>query len=332
MLGKPIPLIVKKPDFFISTPQAYMNKKLNLYSLALASMLTIAFFTSYSSENETTTTIIDAEDHRNLPQMVKSPSLERSFSFGGEALPMDNFDVRERLDRELNSNTYFHSSTLLNLKKANKFFPTIELILAEEGIPDDLKFIAVAESGLSNASSPAGAKGFWQFMKGTGAEMGLEINSEVDERYHLEKATRAACKYLKKLKERHGSWSLVAAAYNMGSGRLKGELEKQRADSYYDLNLNAETMRYVFRIVAIKTIMEDPGAFGFYLETEDMWQPLPDAYEVEVTGAIENLGDFANKYGTTYRMLKIYNPWLRSSKLVNSRRKTYMVKIPRQKF
>lgn len=309
-----------------------MTKKINLYSLALASMLTVAFFTSYSTQSDTLKNVENVENDKNLPQMVKSPSLDREFSFAGEALPMDNFDVRERLDRELNSNTYFHSNTLLNLKKAYKYFPTIERILAEEDVPEDLKFIAVAESSLSNATSPAGAKGFWQFMKGTGAEMGLEINSEVDERYHLEKATRAACKYLKRLKDRHGSWSLVAAAYNMGSSRLKSELEKQRASSYYDLNLNAETMRYVFRIVALKTIMEDPGAFGFYLETEDKWQPLPDAYEIEVAGAIENLGDFANKYGTTYRMIKVYNPWLRSSKLTNSRRKSYIVKVPRQKF
>lgn len=292
--------------------------------------MTIAFFTSYSNENQTTLSTTAAE--RILPQMVKSPDLNRAFSFAGETLPMDNFDVRERLDRELTSNSYFHSSTLLNLKKAAKYFPIIEPILAEAGVPDDLKYIAVAESSLTNATSPAGAKGFWQFMKGTGAEYGLEINSEVDERYHLEKATRAACKYFKKLKDRHGSWSLAAAAYNMGGNRLKSEMEKQRANTYYDLNLNAETMRYVFRIVALKTILEDPNTFGFYLEKADAWQPLPDAYEVEVTGAIENLGDFANKYGTTYRMLKIYNPWLRSYKLVNARRKTYLVKIPRQKF
>ncbi|MFK7931957.1 MAG: lytic transglycosylase domain-containing protein [Saprospiraceae bacterium] len=309
------------------------TKHLNLYSLALASLLTVAFFTSYSSENQANSlTSNRSEDARLLPQMVKSPDLDRAFSFAGEALPMENFDVRERLDRELTSNSYFHSSTLLNLKKAAKYFPVIEPILAEAGIPDDLKYIAVAESGLTNATSPAGAKGFWQFMKGTGAEYGLEINSEVDERYHLAKATRAACKYLQKLKDRHGNWSLAAAAYNMGGGRLNSEMEKQRADNYYDLNLNQETMRYVFRIVAIKTILEDPSKFGFYLEEKDAWKPLPDAYEVEVTGAIENLGDFASKYGTTYRMLKIYNPWLKSSKLVNARRKTYLVKIPRQKF
>jgi len=309
------------------------TKHLNIYSLVLASLLTVAFFTSYSNENQVNQLTSNAlEDTRLLPQMVKSPDLDRDFSFAGEALPMDNFDVRERLDRELTSNSYFHSSTLLNLKKAAKYFPVIEPILAEAGIPTDLKYIAVAESGLSNATSPAGAKGFWQFMKGTGAEYGLDISSEVDERYHLEKATRAACKYLQKLRDRHGSWTLAAAAYNMGGGRLNSEMEKQRMDNYYDLNLNQETMRYVFRIVALKTILENPSNFGFYLEESDAWQPLPDAYEVEVTGAIENLGDFATKYGTTYRMLKVYNPWLKSYKLVNARRKTYQVKIPRQKF
>ncbi|MEL7021165.1 MAG: lytic transglycosylase domain-containing protein [Bacteroidota bacterium] len=302
-----------------------MIKYLNLYTLILAAAMTIAFLTAYSNKDKPQL----LTDANALPQIVKSPPLDLAFSFAGEPLPMDNFDVRERLDRELTSNSYFHSSTLLNLKKSYKYFPIIEPILAEEGVPDDLKYIAVAESGLANVTSPAGAKGFWQFMKGTATDHGLEVSSEVDERYHLEKATRAACSYLKKLKERHGSWALVAAAYNMGSSRLKKEMEKQSATTYYDLNLSEETMRYVFRIVALKTILENPNQFGFYLGETHRWQPLPPSTEIEIKEGIAHLGKFARRYGTSYRMLKIYNPWLRAAQLTNTQGKTYRIRIPR---
>lgn len=305
-----------------------MKNAVQYYTLALAGFLTFAVFTSYSlnTSDETSSTNNDT----GLPQMVKSPKLKAAYDFAGDALPMDNSDVRERLDKELTVNSYYHSSTTLNLKKANKYFPVIEPILEKNGVPDDMKYLAVAESNLSNATSPAGAKGFWQFMKGTGAEYGLEINSEVDERYHLEKATEAACTYLKKLHKRYGKWSLVAAAYNMGGGRLNKNMKEQRADNYFDLNLNEETSRYLFRLVAIKEVMKNPTAFGFHLEAEDLWQPLGEYYEVEEKGAIENLGDYAKKYGTSYRMLKVYNPWLKQGKLSNRAKKTYVLKVPKK--
>lgn len=305
-----------------------MKNAVQYYTLALAGFLTFAVFTSYSSDNNETIIVTKNQ----LPQMVKSPKLKEAYDFAGDPLPMDNPDVRERLDRELTVNSYYHSSTTLNLKKANKYFPVIEPILAKNGVPDDMKYLAVAESNLTNATSPAGAKGFWQFMKGTGAEYGLEINNEVDERYHLEKATEAACTYLKKLHKRYGKWSLVAAAYNMGGGRLNKNMKDQRMDNYFDLNLNPETSRYLFRLVAIKEVMKSPENFGFHLEEEDLWQPLGDYYELEEKGAIENLGDYALKYGTTYRMLKVYNPWLKLGKLTNKARKTYVLKVPRKKF
>ena len=307
-----------------------MKHILNLYSLGLATFLTFAVFTSYTFGSEETKPT--SNNATSLPQMVKAPKLKDNYFFAGEALPMNNFDIKERLDRELSSNSYYHSNTILNFKKANKYFPTIEKILAENGIPDDIKYIAVAESNLSNATSPVGAKGFWQFMKATAIEYGLEVNAEVDERYHLEKSTQAACDYLKNKLEKYNNWSLVAASYNMGEGKLDKRLREQRADSYFDLNLNPETARYLFRIVAIKEIMEHPEQFGFYLEDEALWQPLGDYAVVETNEAIENLGDFAKKYGISYRMLKIYNPWLKSHKLTNRTRKIYQIKIPKKRF
>lgn len=310
-----------------------MQKSISVYTIMLACFFTFAIFSSYSNESESHPKASEQNPTElDLPQVIKAVDLKgKSFSFAGEALPMDNFDVRERLDRELLRNSYYHSSTLGNIKKAKRYFPIIETILAENGLPDDLKYLAVAESDLSNATSPAGAKGVWQFMKGTAGDYSLEVNSQVDERFHLEKATQAACQFLKKYKERFGTWSLAAAAYNMGGSRLQKEMNLQRAKSYFDLNLNAETSRYVFRIVAIKALMENPEAFGFYIGDEQKYEPLPEYYNLEVKEAVPNWGDFAQKYGTTYRMLKIYNPWLRSSSLTNKAKKSYLVKIPKKR-
>ena len=211
-----------------------------------------------------------------------------------------------------------------------RFFPVMERILEEEGVPTDLKYIAVAESALRNAVSPAGAKGIWQFMKGTGTEYGLEISSEVDERYHLEKSTRAAAKYLRSLRQRFGSWANAAAAYNMGGGNMNKRLREQQADNYFELNLNEETSRYYFRLVAIKNILENPRAFGFYLDKEDYYQPLDDYTTEEVSEAVESWGAFAKERGISYRILKVYNPWLIDSKLTNRAGKTYEIRIPKQ--
>ncbi len=264
-------------------------------------------------------------------QRVRSINLDKDFSFCGEKFPMDNWDVRQRLDAELLRNVYFHSQTILAVKRANAIFPIIEPILQEEGVPADLKYLAVAESALSNAISPAGARGVWQFMKATADGYGLEVNTEVDERYHLEKATHAACKYLKSEKNRLGSWVLAAAAYNAGSGRISTEMEKQRARDFFDLNLAAdETMRYPFRIVAIKEVMEHPEEYDYEIAKEHLYpNTLTDAKTVEVSGSVPNWGDFARENGTNYRMLKLYNPWLTDSKLTNKERKTYKVKIPK---
>ena len=313
-----------------------MNKPISIFAVALTIFFTLALFSSYTG-NETVDSIRTTAQKTNavsgqLPQIIKAVDLNRPFSFAGEALPMENSDVLERLDHELLRNSYYHSHTILAIKRARRFFPIIESILAEEGVPDDMKFLAVAESNLANAVSPAGAKGVWQFMKGTGQDYKMEINSQVDERYHLEKATRAACKYLKSKKEKFGSWTLAAAAYNMGSSRLTKEMNLQRMSNFYDLNLNQETSKYVFRIVALKEILSRPQDFGFYIDEEEKYAPLKDYILLEVDGAIENIGDFAKKHNTSYRAIKQYNPWLVSSALTNKNRKKYILKIPKGKF
>jgi len=290
----------------------------------------IIIFTSFSSlkdsENNTIASPVDANGI-NLPQIVKPiPSLANP-SFAGEPMPL-NMDTRERLDRELSVNSYWQSATLLNIKNANKYFPIIEPILAEMGVPDDFKYLAVAESSLRNVQSAAKAKGFWQFRKLAAKELGLEVNDEVDERYHAEKATRAAAGYLKKLHKRFGSWANAAAAYNVGPTNFAKTLKQQGENSFYDVNVNDETGRYLFRLIAIKEIMKNPQNFGFYLDPQDLYERIDNVYYVEVDKSVPDWGAFAEHNGVSYRMLKYYNPWLRSGKLTVIKKK-YMIKLPR---
>jgi len=217
---------------------------------------------------------------------------------------------------------------MLMIKRSNKYFPTIERILKEEGVPDDFKYLAVIESGLENVNSPAGAKGFWQIMKTTGREMGLEVNSNVDERYHIENATRVACTYLKKAKKKLGSWTLAAASYNRGITGINRLLEKQQAETYYDLLLNSETRRYVFRILAMKEILSNPTRYGFVFEVQDLYTKIP-VYTVEVDTAISNIARFAKTMGINYKQMKIHNPWLLQNHLNNKSRKLYHIKLPK---
>lgn len=303
------------------------SRHLQYLNIALAAFLGIAILTSSDDPGDPGNN--NNSPDTDLPQVVKPVDLDRDFDFAGEPLPMDNFDVRERLDRELLVNTYWQSSTLLNLKNTYKFFPMIERKLAEAGIPEDFKYLAVAESSLRNVVSPAGARGLWQIMSPTALEHDLEVNREVDERYHYEKATDAACKVLKQYYRNFGSWTTVAAAYNAGYGNIKNEIEIQRAETYYDLNLNAETARYIFRLVAIKEILSRPDDFGFYLEDKDGYPPLDDYKPIIVTSSINNLGDFAVEQGTTYRMLKVYNPWLLDSRLTVRPGQEYEIRVPK---
>jgi membrane-bound lytic murein transglycosylase D len=305
-----------------------MHRSFALYSILVAAFLTAALFWSGTSSPEKDTAKDDIERSVILPQVIRSVDLSRPFDYAGEQLPMDNFDVVERLDREIMVNAYMHATTMLNMKAARRYFPLFERILSAHGIPDDFKYLAVAESNFRHGTSSAGAKGIWQFMPATAKGYNLEVSNDVDERMHVEKSTEAACKLLLDYKKRFGSWTLAAAAYNLGETRMAKELAAQKADNFYDLNLNAETSRYVFRLVAIKEIMSESEKYGFLLEDEDYYQPLEDYKIVEVNKSIPSLADFAVENGTTYRMIKLYNPWLLTSSLTAKPGKTYKLKIP----
>ncbi|MBK9151878.1 MAG: lytic transglycosylase domain-containing protein [Saprospiraceae bacterium] len=287
-------------------------------------VFTALIFFSYSYTNE---------DGKNsglffrLTQQVRSVRMDKSFEFAGEPVPI-NEDTRERLDRELSVNAYWQSATLLHIKLAHKHFPVIEKILKEQGIPEDFKYLSVAESSLRNATSSAGAKGYWQFMKPAATELGLEISTDVDERMHLEKSTLAACKYIKYLYSRFGTWTNAAGAYNVGPGSFARSQAEQKESNYYDMNINEETSRYVFRIIAIKEILANPDDFGYYLEDEHKYENNTKLKEITVDQTITDLADFAHQHGTTYRMLKYYNPWLLTNKLTVTNGKSYVIKLP----
>ncbi len=268
-----------------------------------------------------------------LPPMtmlpVHSVIIPETLDFAGEGVPMDIFYVKESLDRELLINTYWHSSSLMLFKRANRWFPVIEPILKKNDVPDDFKYLALIESGFQNVSSPAGAKGFWQFLKYTAREYGLEVNSGIDERYNVEKSTEAACRYLNNSYEKYADWTLVAAAFNAGNRRISEGLKKQKVETYYDLLLSEETSRYVFRILALKTIFHDPGSYGFQLKEDDLYPPIPTK-TVTVTKTIHNLVDFANEHHITYKTLKYFNPWILKDYLPNRSKRTYLIKIPEE--
>jgi len=244
---------------------------------------------------------------------IYSLNVPENLKFCGEKVPVFDLDIRERLDRELLVNTYWQSNSMLYHKRASKWFPIIEPILKANGIPDDFKYLSLIESGLMNVVSSAGATGFWQLMKKTSQEFGLVVNTEVDERYHLQKSTEAACRYLNEAYERYGDWTLAAASYNMGMNGLDRQLERQKASNYYDLLLNNETSRYVFRIIAIKEILEHPTKYGFHYRLKDLYLP-PETYSITIDTSISDFAAFAEINGTTYKVLKIFNPWLRKSR------------------
>ena len=248
--------------------------------------------------------------------------------FAGEMMPLELPDVRERFDRELLVNANLHASTILIIKRANRAFKIIEPILEKNGVPNDFKYLAVIESSLINAVSPAGAKGVWQFMPATAKEIGMEVNDCVDERYHLEKSTEAACKFLLAAKAKFGSWTLAAASYNGGITGVNKQIDLQKVSNYYDLLLNDETSRYVFRILALKEIMKAPEKFGFEITKQDLYELYPTR-KIEIDTTINNLPDFAIRQGVNYKILKLYNPWLRDSKLENKTRKKYLIELPK---
>ena len=273
----------------------------------------------------------------NVPTLVNAQAFPANYSthevpssvtFCGKSIDLTRYDRYERMDRELLAFTYMHSTSIQMIKKANRYFPIVEPILKANGIPDDFKYLMVIESNLNpNARSGAGAAGLWQFMQTTGREYGLEVNKNIDERYHVEKATEAACKYLKDAYNKYQDWIAVAASYNAGQARISSQFEKQQVDDMLDLYLVEETARYVYRIIAAKSMFSNPSAFGFRLRTKDLYMPIPYK-EVTVNTGISNLAEWAKKQGITYALLKNMNPWLRDNFLQNVSKRTYTLKIP----
>jgi len=260
-------------------------------------------------------------------QQVRPPAIIEGVDFSGTPLPLERVGVRERMERELLIGTFRHSSTLLTLKRSGRWFPIIEPILVDSGIPVDFKYLSVIESGLANAVSPSDARGFWQFMEPAAEEFGLRVDRDVDERYHVEKATRSACAYLNEAYDRYGDWILAAASYNMGMSGLSRRMEEQSGSAYWDLNLNEETARYVYRLYATKQVMEHPEAHGFLMEAEDWWSPL-QTRDTVVVDTIDDLAEFAAERGVSYNALKTLNPWLRSGRLPIGDDQYYVIRLP----
>ncbi len=295
-------------------------------ALALWGAMDIFIF----SKNIDKSNLLYSENIDSLYKVYAFP-VPQELTFAGEKIPVENFDVREAMDYEILKTTYWHSEMFLYLKRAYRYFPIIEPILKEHNIPDDFKYLAIAESGLRNVVSPAGAKGWWQFMKKTGEQYGLEINSQVDERYNLEKSTIAACKYLNDVYKRYNNWTMVAASYNLGIGNLNRQIKAQGQDVYWNLLLNTETGRYVYRITAIKLILENPQNYGFTFRKKDLYPTIP-VKEIEIDSSVTNFANFAQEYKLTYKMFKYFNPWLRKTSLVNTKKKKYKILIPEKNF
>jgi hypothetical protein len=262
---------------------------------------------------------------------VYSLNLPTKLDFANESVPLNQFDVRESLDRELLLNTYWQSQSILLHKRAYRWFQRISPILRKNGIPDDFKYVALIESGFTNAVSPQGASGFWQFLDKTASSYGLVVNENIDERYHVERATEAACKYFKEAYAKFGNWTLVAASYNMGITGLSKQIETQKVNKYYDLLLNQETARYIFRILAVKEILESPQKYGFVLRKKDLYPQIP-IQQITIDSTITNIAQLAQNIGVNYKIIKILNPWLRQNSLENKMNKTYVIDVPSKNF
>ena len=292
------------------------------YLIAIASFLILTLIFSSAKKDENA----EQEDVISKGVKVVAVPIPSQINFAGEQVGLDKFEVKERLDRELLVNSYWQSNSLLMIKRSKRAFEIIEPILAEYDVPEDFKYLAVAESGLLNVTSSAGAKGVWQFMQSTAKSYNLEVNAEVDERLHLEKSTIAACQYLKEAHTRFGSWTLAAAAYNRGPAGVERDLKKQQVGDYFDLHLNTETSRYVLRILALKTIFENQTSYGIHLKNEDYYGSI-STINVVVDSSINNIAEYALQLGTNYHVLKSLNPWLKSNELTVVD-KTYTIKAP----
>ncbi len=310
-----------------------INKRIAIFIgiVSLGMILLVLLFASRPAGCSSLIGRVYSSDNIPLINPTYQVPVPSEYQFAGENVPLHLFDIRESLDRELQVNTYWHSQTVLLLKRANRYFPIIEPILKEKGVPDDFKYLAVAESALTQAVSPSQAVGFWQILAGTGKELGLEINEEVDERYHIEKSTYAACDFLLKSYKHYNNWTMAAASYNFGRNGINRQIERQNNNDYYDMVLGEETGRYLFRCIALKVIFENPETYGFYFHPKDLYPPIK-YYTVVIDGPIESFATFAQQYETSYKMLKLLNPWLRKSFLTNKAKKKYTIKIPEPGF
>jgi hypothetical protein len=307
------------------------NNKSNFYYFFLGITVTIGLGILIITFLLSNNTNANGNPDEVFPQgyRIVSPEIPTYLEFAGEKIPTENFEVYERMEREFLSNTYWHSATILAIKRANRWFPIIEPILKENNIPDDFKYLCVAESNLENVISPAGATGFWQFMKPAGEKYGLEINSQVDERYDVESSTKAACRYLKDSYGLFGSWIVSAASYNMGQDGITEQQTRQKAKNYFNLVLNSETSRFVARIVSLKYIIQFPEKYGFDINDEDKYKPL-EYTEVILDSSVADFADYAASLGVNYFILKMYNPWLRDNYLSNKSNKAYTIKLPKE--
>ncbi|MFT4522087.1 MAG: membrane-bound lytic murein transglycosylase D [Bacteroidia bacterium] len=307
-----------------------MNKSQKIWVATLSSFGILALamvLQANSSKNEAADVTLANPTQFSDHYRITTPPIPTKVTFCDEVVPLSDFEVKERLEKEVLVNTYWQSSTMLMLKRTKRYFPMIDRVLLEEGVPSDFKYLAMAESGLADAVSSSGAEGIWQFMKSTALSYDLNVTTEIDERYHLEKATRAACKYLKHSKEQLGSWTLAAAAYNRGLAGVKRDLRNQSVESYFDLRMNSETSRYVFRIIALKLITEKSADYGFVLEKNDYYYPVP-SYQLLVDSTIISLPEFAKAHGTTYKIIRILNPWLNDDHLTIGAGKSYLLTMP----
>ena len=274
---------------------------------------------------------VESEQKDQVPQIEENnfvlPEIPKEMDFAGERIPLTDIDLKERLDKELLINNFWHSQTIRVLKRTRRWLPVIKKIMREEGIPEDLAYISIIESGFNNVTSPAGAKGFWQLLEETGKEFGLTINEQVDERYHVEKSTRAACRFLNKAHKRFDSWTLAAASYNLGMFGVADNLERQGVDNYFDLSLNPETARYVFRILACKLIFESPQKYGFKLSPEDYYPPYRTK-DIKIDSTIENLYDLSIDNGITIKILRLLNPWIRGRDFKVKKGEHFIFKLP----
>lgn len=303
-----------------------MNRN-SIKMLGFGILLGISFAAGFAFKKDDKDSPVEVMEDGRLQYKWYPTPLPKSMSFAGEKVPLDRWEVKDRLDRELLMNYYMHGSTLYILKLTTRVFPAIEKRLKANGLSDDFKYLCAAESSLQNPTSPAGAVGYWQFMRETGSRYGLEITDEVDERYHLEKATDAACRYLKDAYDKFGNWTAAAASYNCGMGGFSNQSSFQMSGNYYDLLLPEETNRYIFRILALKHLLGNAQKFGYIIPPGEGYEAVPTR-DMTITESIPNLAQFAIDQGTNYKMLKILNPWLRDRKLTVRSGKSYTIQLP----